>query len=493
MTLRTTTLSATVATLALVTGACRRDEKAPHDRGVVETTSAGQGKVSGEANALSAEEARALAEEAYVYGYPLVTMEMTRRVMTNTAAPAPTTGHAPMGQFGNVRAYPTPQDRDVTAPNADTLYSLAWMDLSKEPYVFSIPDAGDRYYLMPILDGFTEVFEVPGKRTTGTKAQTYAITGPGWQGKLPEGMKEYRSATNLVWILGRTYCTGTPADYAAVHAFQDKLTLVPLGAYGKPYTPPAGKVDPSVDMKTPVREQVERMDAPTYFKMLNGLLRDNPPNENDAPLLARIGKIGVGPNRDFDVAKLGPAAKTAVLNAPAAAIQSIEGQAKKSGKTVDGWLFSLETGTYGTDYLQRAFVTRIGLGANHPEDAVYPTSEADANGKPYVGTNKYVMHFAKGELPPVKGFWSLTMYDDKYFFVDNPLHRYSVSPRNDLAKNADGSVDLYIQKDSPGKDKESNWLPAPAGRFNLMLRTYWPEKPLLDGTWKPPAVEIATK
>src|SRR5262245_29009369 len=185
------------------------------------------------AQPLSEDEALKLGTEAYIYGYPLVTMEMTRRVMTNAAEPKG--NHAPMGQFYLSRTYPDASFRDVTAPNADTLYSTAWLDLSKEPYIFSLPEQKDRYYLMPMLDGWTNVFQVPGKRTTGDKAQKYAITGPGWKGELPDGVTELKSPTNMVWIIGRTYCTGTPEDYKAVHELQDQYSLVPLSAFGKPY------------------------------------------------------------------------------------------------------------------------------------------------------------------------------------------------------------------------------------------------------------------
>jgi hypothetical protein len=232
------------------------------------------------AQTITPREAKAIAEDAYIYGYPLVTMDMTRQVITNVAGPEGL--RAPMGQFANAREYPTAAFRDVTAPNADTLYSSAWLDLTKEPYVLSLPDEGERYYLMPMLSGWTDVFHVPGTRTTGDKAQTYAITGPGWTGTLPAGVTQYKSSTNMVWILGRTYCTGTPDDYKAVHAIQDQYKLVPLSAYGKPYTPPPGKVDPSIDMKTPVRDQVNRMDA-AYFKRLAALMKDNAPAAEDAP------------------------------------------------------------------------------------------------------------------------------------------------------------------------------------------------------------------
>ena len=197
-----------------------------------------------------------IATDAYIYGYPLVTMEMTRRVITNVAAVQGTRG--PMAHIIKLRQYPDATFRDVTAPNADTLYTTSFFDVGKEPYVLSVPDMKDRYYLLPMLDGWTDVFQVPGKRTTGTGPQTYAITGPGWSGSMPAGIKQLKSPTSLVWLLGRIYCTGTPEDYAAVHALQDQFKLVPLSAYGKEYTPPAGKVDPSIDMKTAVREQVNR-------------------------------------------------------------------------------------------------------------------------------------------------------------------------------------------------------------------------------------------
>jgi len=427
-----------------------------------------------------------LATDAYVYGYPLVTMEMTRRIMTNVAAAAGT--RAPMGQFARLREYPSAAFRDVTAPNADTLYTIAWADVGKEPWVLSLPDMKGRYYLFPMLDGWTSVFQVPGARTTGTGAQTYAITGPGWKGTLPAGMTEYKSPTSLVWMLGRIYCTGTPEDYAAVHALQDQCKLVPLSAWGKDYTPPAAAVDPKVDMKTAVREQVNALDAVSYFTLLAELMKANPPTPADADTVARFARIGLVPGQDFDKSKL---KADFVARIPHIAFDRIMLQLKvgKSVKNVNGWLYDTVTGLYGTDYLNRALVTAIGLGANRPQDAIYPMSMKDADGSDYDGTQKYVMRFAKGQLPPVKGFWSLTMYDADFFFVANPLNRYSISARQKLKENADGSTDLYIQNESPGADKESNWLPAPKGRFQLMLRLYWPnETPpsIIDGTWSPP-------
>jgi len=443
---------------------------------------------------LSEEEALKLGTEAYIYGYSPVTMEMTRRVTTNVAAPTET--RAPMGQLCLMREYPTAAYRDVTAPNADTLYSTAWMDLSKEPYVFSFPDAGDRYFLMPMLDAWTNVFQVPGKRTTGDKAQKYLISGPGWSGKVPEGVTEYKSPTNLVLLIGRVYCSGTPDDYKAVHAFQDQLKLVPLSAYGKDYTPPKGTVNPDIDMKTPVRDQVNALKAADFFKLMAKLLKDNPPAKADAPMVAKLKKIGIEPGKDFDISKLDPAVARGLEQATKTGLEQIMAHFKQAGKIINGWVFADPTGLYGTDYLQRASVTFYGLGANRMQDAVYPTLDVADDGKPCDGANKYTLTFPKGQLPPVNGFWSLTMYDKDYFFVANPLNRYTLSQRNQLQENADGSITLYLQHDSPGKDQESNWLPGPQGQFVPMLRLYWPKEKdpsILDGTWKPPAVKVVGK
>jgi hypothetical protein len=219
-------------------------------------------------------------------------------------------------------------------------------------------------------------------------------------------------------------------------------------------------------------------------------MKDNPPVAADVPMVAKMAKIGIVPGKDFDVSRLDPAAAKGLQGMPKLGQENIMGHFKKAGAEVNGWTFSVKTGIYGAHYLQRAFVTAIGLGANRPQDAVYPTSEVDGGGRPYDGSNKYVMHFPKGQTPPVNGFWSLTMYDAGYFFVPNPLNRYTLSSRFKFNDNQDGSLTFYIQKDSPGKDKESNWLPAPAGKFILMLRLYWPKESVIDGVWKPPAVNL---
>jgi hypothetical protein len=447
----------------------------------------------------AAQEIQKDAVDAYVYGYPLVTIEMTRRVMTNVEKPETT--RAPMGQLVRMRSFPTAAFKDVTAPNVDTLYTTAFFEVGREPWVLTLPDAHGRYYLMPMLDAWTNVFEAPGKRTTGTGKQTYAITGPDWKGTLPAGVKAYRSPTNIVRLMGRIYCSGTPEDYVAVHKMQDEMSLLPLSEYGKPYAAPLGTVDPQIDMKTPVRDQVNALTAAAYFNLLAQLMKDNPPAAADAPMVAKLARLGIVPGQVFDSSQLGAAGVSALEDVPRLGLARISGWTMGSiqagvSKVANSWVFTTRTGVYGTDYLQRALITYLGVSANLPDDAIYPTSLADASGQPYIGTNTYVIHFNKDQFPPVHGFWSLTMYDEQFFFVANPLDRYTLSERNKFHKNADGSVDLYLQHDNPGSLKEDNWLPAPDGPFVLMLRLYWPKETppsILDGTWKPPVVEKVTQ
>ena len=489
--------AAVLVVAALTLASCSKQEEAKVDKAAVDVKAKAEADAKAAASIAKEAEAREVAIEAYTYAYPLVTMEITRRVMTNVDAPQGS--KAPMGQFARLRTYPAVDDHSVTAPNADTLYTLTWIDVSKEPWILSIPDMKDRYFLMPMLDAWTNVFQVPGKRTTGTKAQKYAITGPGWSGTLPPGVTEYKAPTALVWILGRIYCTGTPEDYKAVHALQDQISVVPLSAWGKPNTAAPSKVDAAIDMKAAPRDQVNAMDAPTYFKLFAELLKANPPAAEDAPMVAKLAKIGIVPGQDFDASKLDPAVAKGMAAAPKHGQEKISSlkDAILTGdaKLEHGWMHFPKTGQYGTGYTNRALITWYGLGANRPQDAVYPTSEGPDILKKFSGAKKYVAHFKKGELPPAQAFWSITMYDKNYFFVPNAINRYTVSSRSKLKTNPDGSVDLYFQKESPGKDKEANWLPAPADEFVLMMRLYWPNEKapsVLDGTWKPPEVREAS-
>ncbi len=429
----------------------------------------------------------AIAVDAYIYGYPLVTMELTRRVMTNVEKPIGTRG--PMGQIIRLRSYPDATFRDVTAPNADTLYTTSFFDVGEEPWILSIPDMKGRYFLLPFLSGWTDVFQVPGTRTTGTQAQTFLISGPGWSGAVPAGMTQLKSPTSIVWLLGRIYCAGTPEDYAAVHALQDQFKLQPLSSWGKEYTPPAGKVDPSTDMKTAVREQVNAMTTVEYFSLLAELMKRNPPAQADAPALERFKRIGLEAGKSFDPQVLDRRWDKRVPALAQARIMSHFMTRDGDMTRINGWSYTTKAGVYGTSYLQRALVTYIGLGANRPQDAVYPTSLKPSALESYSGANKYVLRFAKGEMPPVRGFWSLTMYDENLFFVANPINRYSMSMRTNPKLEPDGSLVIYVQNESPGAEKEANWLPAPKGKFHLMMRLYWPDEntpSIIDGSWAIP-------
>jgi hypothetical protein len=446
-----------------------------------------------EAPRAGAVEAISIAVDAYIYGYPLVTFDMARKQQTNVATPD--AEHAPMGQKIKMRTYPAVDNHCCAAPNADTLYTEVWLDVSKEPWVLGIPDMGNRYYIVPMLDGWSEVFKVASSRTTGGKAQTYAITGSGWSGALPKGMTQVKSPTGMVWILGRIYCDGTPEDYQAVHALQDKFSVVPLSAYGKPYMPPPGVVDPGFDMKTSVRKQVNDLDIDAYFSRLAQLMRTNPPTAQDAPIVARMARIGLVPGRDFDPARLDFLDREAIRLVPKLALLEM-GLHLKRQKTTNGWLyFTKGVGNFGIDYLVRGMANLLGPGWNRPQDAVYPLSLKDASGVEYDGAKHgYVIHFDKGKLPPAEAFWSLTMYDSDFFFVPNPINRYDLGQRDKLVANPDGSVDLYLQPDSPGKEKETNWLPAPKGKFVLVMRIYSPRKTppsILDGSWTPPPAKRA--
>lgn len=439
--------------------------------------------VPGRVGAREAEEARRPGVEAVVYGLPLVLMDATRKVSTNVAGPRDD-GHAPVNQFGHFRKYPTAADRDVVRLNVDTLYSFAWLDLTKEPVVLSVPDTGGRYYLMPVLDAWTDVIASPGKRTTGTRAGHFAIVGPGWKGKLPEGVAELRSPTNLAMIAGRIQADG-PADYEAVHAIQGGYKLEPLGAFGKPYTPPRGVVDPAIDAKTPPIEQVGRMKAGAFFATLAALLKENPPTEADAAMVAKLAKVGIVAGQAFDATKLDPALEGCVQ----AALAEIREAGRDFGRPVNGWRLPPEdVARFGADYETRAIIAAMGLGANLPQDAIYPTAFVDADGAPLTGADRYVLHFDAGATPPVRAFWSLTMYDERSFLVANPLHRYNLAGWMPLRYNRDGSLDLYLQADSPGKRWEANWLPTPPGAFSPTMRLYWPKEAAVDGRWAPPAI-----
>lgn len=434
------------------------------------------------------EEAVQIAQEAFIYFYSLMSMETTRRQCTNLELNKKP-GFGPSNVFSHIRAYPDADFRTVVRPNFDTLYSSAWLDLSVEPQILSIPETGNRYYLLPILDMWTDVFAVPGSRTSGNGAQNYAIVAPGWSGKLPDGVELIQAPTPHVWIIGRTKTDG-PDDYAVVHKIQDQYKLTPLSSWGKVVPEPAFKADPSIDMKTPPLETVNAMKAGEYFKTAAMLMKTNSPHLTDWSIIERMSRIGLAPGKEFDITALTPELQEALQKGVSSGLQVIRENIQSAGRLENGWVINTDSiGVYGSNYLKRAIVAMVGLGANQPDDAVYPLNVSDADGKPLNGANNYVLHFGKDELPPVDGFWSLTMYDKDGFQAANQLNRFAISSWMDLKKNADGSLDLYIQNVNPGPDKESNWLPAPKTELGITLRLYAPKLPVLSGRWSPPAVK----
>lgn len=433
---------------------------------------------------ISGQEAAARAAEAFVFGYPLVLMDLTRAVFTSVSSPRQL-GKAPLNQFGHVQEFPDASFTDVVTPNADTLYSLSWLDLSAEPMVLSVPDSGGRYYLMPMLSGWTDVFASPGTRTTGNNAADFVVTGPGWSGDLPAGLGQIEAPTAMVWLIGRTQTNGK-SDYDNVHRFQAGLALTPLSAWGTDYAPPVDvPLEDGVDAKTPPVEQVAAMDATTFLQRLASLMVANPPAGADAAPMEKFASIGLKPGEfEPDPALLG-----AIGAGVSAGKEKLTAATKTSGSpTPSGWTMFRGLGSYGTDYGLRAVVAQVGLGANLDEDAIYPHATADGDGEPLHGANRYSTHFDAGQTPPAGAFWSLSMYNDQQFFIDNPLDRYAIGDRDALKHNDDGSLDIWIQHDSPGADADSNWLPAPSGPFNVFLRVYEPKPEMLDGSWLPPAI-----
>jgi hypothetical protein len=439
------------------------------------------------ASSLSKEEKNTIALQSYLYTYPLVLMDVTRKQMTNMED-GKMLGRGPMMQFVHMRKFPEANFKEVVRPNFDTLYSLAWIDVSKEPVILSVPEVKDRFYMLPFLDMWTDVFAVVGTYATGTKAQKFAIALPSWKGELPKGVKRINAPTPYFWILGRTQTNGVK-DYEYIHKIQDGFKVVPLSSYGKKYTP-SFKKDNSVDDKTPPLVQIQKMSAKEYFTYAMNLMKKHPSHITDMVMVARMERLGLDA-QNFDYDKLPNDTKQALQHAVKISHDEMKKYMPKLGTNANGWQMIVKSiGVYGNDYLQRATIALIGLGANPYDQAVYPLNIVDADGKVPVGEKKYILHFDKENIPPVDAFWSLTMYDEEGFQVANPINRFAIGDRDNLKFNKDGSLDIYIQHTSPGKEKESNWLPTPAkGKLGMTLRLYAPKQSVLDGTWAPPAVK----
>jgi hypothetical protein len=433
------------------------------------------------------------AVEAYLFGYPLVTFDLVRQQNTNVAEPRPE--QAPAGQLIKMRTYPAVANHCCAAPNADTLYTMAWFDLSKEPWLVSVPDMGDRYYILPFLDGWSEVFHVSSQPLNGGDKQVIALTGPGWKGKLPNGVTEAKSSTAMVWMLGRIYATGTDEDYDLVHKLQDAFDLRPLSAWGKDWVPPKGTVDPKIDMKTAVRKQVNVLDTDAFFDRLAALMVANPPHHADARMLATLKEIGIVPGEDFDGSAFTADAQAQLKDVPKRGLSEAQKRIAEAPHK-NGWVyFTTGVGNWGTDYTLRAGANLLGPGWNRASDAIYPISQRDAQGNAYDASKQdYVIRFEDGQLPPADAFWSLTIYDKDMFFIPNAIDRYALGSHTPLTKGDDGSVEILIRTSAPSSGPQSNWLPAPNGPFTLVLRLYDPATTapsILDASWTPPSVNRA--
>jgi hypothetical protein len=437
---------------------------------------------------LSDEQIHDIGLNAYMYLYPLVTMDVTRRQMTNNPS-GEMAGHGPINTFVHIREFPSAEFKEVVRPNFDTLYSSAWLDLSDGPIVVSTgPVADGRYYELPMYDMWTDAFAVPGERTSGTNAGQWALVPPGWHGELPEGLPRIDAPTPTVWIIGRTQTNG-PGDYAAVAEIQDGFGLTPLADWGgsgsvdRPFTR-----DPSVDMATPPLLQVNSMSAEAFFDEAMRLLAIHPPHMTDWSLVEQMRRIGVVGGSTYS--DLAPKVRSQLDGVPAEGRQTLIEMLPRLAKTVNGWQMNIDTmGVYGNFYVKRAIVAMIGLGANSAEDAIYPVLMADADGEPVSGDHAYVLHFDADDLPPVRAFWSVTMYDSQGFQAANELNRFAIGDRDNLHYNTDGSLDIFVQHTSPGSDHESNWLPAPRGPLGITMRLYAPKAEALLGKWNPPPIQ----
>ncbi|MGQ7946573.1 DUF1254 domain-containing protein [Flavobacterium sp. WC2509] len=446
-------------------------------------------EVIAQSNSAENSELITTAKEAYIYGLPLVLTDLTRLASRGN-----------INQFGHLKVFPDHTFKTVVRPNNDTFYSSAFLDLANEPIVLNIPDLKDRYAVIPLSDAFTNVFASFGKRTTGTKAQKYIITGPKWKGKLPAGIQEVKSPTDLVWIIGRIQVNSPEDGKNFVSPIQEGLTLTPLGQLNGVVknNVATSKITYSVESTNAGKYLLENKNVVTalkqlsveeYFNYLNELLVKNPSTEADKPAIEKFAKIGIKAGQKFSLTSFNADQKTA-LNALPTQILSELDKFRSIVSTRKNSKPDTTIGHFGTDYLKRASVAYLGLGALGPEDAAYLSYTQDTEGQILNGQNKYVIHFEPNQTPPSRAFWSITPYDKGGYLVENPIRRYAIGDRSNLKYNADGSLDIFVQKDSPGVEKDSNWLPVSKDEFNLSVRIYWPkEEYLKTGNWTKPPIQ----
>jgi hypothetical protein len=434
----------------------------------------------------TAAEARAIAKEAYIYGFPVVDdYRIQHAYFVDTSNPE---YKGPWNQIVNIPRVYTPADTAIQTPNSDTPYSFVGMDLRAEPIVLTVPPIEkDRYFSIQLIDAYTFNFDYMGSRTTGNDGGSFLIAGPGWKGETPKGVKKVmRSETEFVFAVYRTQLF-SPDDLDNVKKIQAGYKAEPLSAF---LGQPAPAAVAAVDFIKPLTPDEERKSL-EFFNILNFVLQFCPTVPSETELMARFAKIGIGAGKTFDASTLSPEIKTAIEQGMAdawAELGKLEKEKIDTGEVTSGDLFG--TREYlKNNYLYRMAGAVLGIGGNSKQEAMYPVYAIDAAGQKLDGANRYTVHFAPGQLPPVNAFWSMTMYElPQSLLVANPINRYLInSPMlPQLVKDADGGLTLYVQNESPGKDKEPNWLPAPKGPFMTVLRLYWPKEAALDGSWKAP-------
>ena len=423
--------------------------------------------------------------KAYVFSLPLMIMDATMRVSTNSEEPDGS-GKAPANRWMHAKELANASFRQVVTPNVDTIYSQIFIDLSKEALVLHKPSVS-RYVMLQIMDAWSDTVAVLGTGGDTDDERTYLLTGPGFCGEIPAGMTQVRIPTSIAWLLGRVICYG-PDDMDNIYRLQQEMDVKPLSVWQSGGELPKGKYDPDNE-GTPIR-MVLSMGPAEYFDRVNRLMIDNPPYAEDGPMLEEIAQIGVGPGLTFDPEILGEDALAKWKNMLAGLVKEL--MAKNAGFMVKNrsfQFFGAPISRFGTEYEYRCLIAIGGFGANPVDVAVYMKSDTDDTGAALNGINSYVMHIDAVEMPPCKekGFWSVTAYNSDDFLIDNPIDRYAVSNRTAFEKNQDGSVDIYIQKDEP-KGHISNWLPVAEDGFHLFLRIYRPEDTVLDGSWPAPMI-----
>ena len=431
------------------------------------------------------------AVESYLYGYPLVAMDVTRQHFERFVAPR--------NVLFRLRQPADENFHEVVRPAVDLLYSSAFLDMNDGPFVYTMPANAGRYTLVPAIDAWSNVFSSIGTRVTGNSGASYLLVGPGWSGAVPPGMEIVRAPTRMVWIVARTQLNDD-ADLPHVHAVQDAIRFEPLsqwqqaqGQAGHAPLSPAPAPDlpgqPRPRDGTSPAKVMHDMRTADFFSRLTRLMVDNPPGPQDGPMIERMATIGLVPGREPD---WGPLDRlTAALGRYLADRGVEKAQREKPVPDNGWWMPPMNIGNFGTDYHLRAGVAMVALAANVPADALYPTAVSDAQGHALHGDHTYRLHFAQGQLPPVRAFWSVTAYGDDAFLIPNPWHRYSIRSGDDLRFNADGSLDLYIGPELPAGVHERNWLPVQRGQgFQLTARLYWPLPAALDGRWAMPALDL---